>query len=158
MEVKIEKKEEMIFTGYVTDILISKGKGYDQIPKLWQKVTQEGLFNQLAEYSDELGPVGISYDFDMKTGDFKYMIGIRNNIDQIEHTKKLSLDAQAYAVIKVIGPLPSALQHTITYFHNQWLPQSEYSHSGKAEIEIYSNGDPSKDDYVSYFWASVKHK
>ena len=155
MDFSIEKKGEMEFRGYVTDVLASKGKGYEQIPNLWSKVMKENLFENLARYSDDLGPVGISYGFDMKTGDFKYMIGVRSNTDQLKNTEKLHLETQEYAVFKAVGPLPEALQTTIKKFHDEWLPQSEYKHSGKAEIEIYSNGNPSRDDYVSYFWASV---
>lgn len=155
MDFIVEKKSAMIFTGYVTDVIISKGKGYDQVPKLWSKVMQDNLFAGLIKYKDNLGPVGIGYDYDLATGNFKYMIGVRSNTDELKNTEKLHLEEQEYAVFKAVGPMPSAIQKTIEKFHNEWLPSSEYRHSGKAEIEIYSDGNPVSEDYVSYLWATV---
>lgn len=158
MEYSIEKKQEMTFVGYTTKIDVSKGKGYDQIPKLWNKVMTDNLYDNLKKYMDDLGPVGISYDYDMNTGNFKYMIGIRSNTNEISNTEKLVLKEQEYAMLKAVGPMPDAIQQAIQYFHNKWLPSSGYKHSGDAEIEIYSDGNPSSDDYLSYLWVTIIKK
>lgn len=158
MDYKIEKKSSMTFTGYVTEIDIINGKGYSQIPALWSEVMEKNLFQGLIKYKDDLGPVGISYDYEMETGNFKYMIGIRSNTTELKNTHKLYLNEQTYGIFKAIGKMPDAIQETIQKFHTEWLPNSGFKHNGNAEIEVYSDGDPSKDDYVSYLWATIEKK
>ena len=155
MEYSIEKKAEMTFVGYITKVDASNGEGYSQIPKLWGKVMEENLFEDLKNYMDDLGPVGISYDYDMNTGNFKYMIGIRSNSKELKNFERLVLKEQEYGIFKSVGPMPKAIQETIEKFHNEWLPSSGYRHTGEAEIEIYSDGNPSSEDYISYLWATI---
>lgn len=158
MEYSIEKKSEMTFVGYVTKINVSKGQGFEQIPKLWSKIFDENLFAGLMKYADDLGPVGISYDYDMNTGDFKYMIAVRSDTNELPNTEKLHLEEQVYGIFKSVGSMPAAIQKTIRYFHNEWLPNSEYKHNGIAEIEVYPDGNNKSDDYVSYLWATISKK
>lgn len=158
MEYNVEKKPAMTFTGYVVDIDVNKGEGFARIPKLWNEIMEKNLFSGLLKHGDDLGPVGISYGYDMKTGNFKYMIGVRKDTNELLNTEKLHLDEQEYVMFKIIGPIPLALQNTIKNFHSEWLPNSEYRHNGNAEIEIYSDGDTSSNDYVSYLWATIVKK
>lgn len=158
MEYKIEKKPEMTFTGYTTVIDVSNGKGFEQIPKLWSKLFDENLFEGLMEYKDELGALGISYDYDINTGNFKYMIGVRSEVDDLKNTEKLVLKESVYGVFKSVGKMPTAIQNTIQNFHKEWLPNSGYRHTGAAEIEVYLDGDTMSDEYVSYLWVTIAKK
>jgi AraC family transcriptional regulator len=158
MEYSIKTKPEMTFVGYTTVIDVSKGQGFEQIPKLWSKVMEENLFNGLMEYKDDIGAVGISYDYEMNTGNFKYMIGVRSNTDKLPNTEKLHLSEQEYGIFKSVGKMPTAIQQTIQYIHKEWLPTSEYRHTGNAEIEVYPDGNTHSDEYVSYVWVTIAKK
>ena len=60
----------------------------------------DGTFEKMLAESDELGVVALCYDFDHKTEEFKYMIGVRKPSSSLDGTKTVSFNDQTFASFK----------------------------------------------------------
>ena len=106
-----------------------------RIPDLWQRL---GARYRLPENAARLGVMDVSGD----AGDhcFPYWAGLEttawNNPPQLP---RLVVPAQEYAVIPFQGPL-TALEPTLAWFLNDWLPASGYQGCYGFDLEIYPAG------------------
>ncbi len=155
---KLVNKDNLNFTGYSINVNSKEGQNFIDIPKLWQDVMNDGRFQQLLPHMDEMGVVGICYDFNMATQDFKYMIGVRNADLQGENLVEVSFDEQTFAAFEAKGKLPESVQKTTKHIYQEWFPSSNYEHTGGPEFEVYPQGDPSSEDYMCYYWVPIKQK
>ncbi len=70
----------------------------------------------------------------------------------------LTFPAHAYAVFMHRG-LSKLLPESMAEVFHQWLPLSEYEHSGEFYFEYYDDRfQPNSRDSVVYLWVPVKHK
>lgn len=158
MEYVVVKQENLTFTGIERTFTTKDGQNFKEIPVLWQEVMQDGTWERLLQEADELGVVGMCYDFNHETEEFKYMIGIRKETIDAENMVSVSFKDQTFASFTSKGALPQALQSTIQQVFSEWFPSSNYEHSGGPEIEVYAKGDASKEDYICYFWVPIQEK
>ncbi len=125
-----------------------------EIPKFWDEYLSDG--------SDEkvMGMFGICLPMETSQTQFNYAIGcLASLIDEIpEGFEIVEIPAQSWAVFKCIGAMPHAIQNKWKEIHTEGLPSSEYELSHGCEVEHYSAGDASKDDYESEIWVPVKRK
>ncbi len=157
MDYKILKKTDLNFRGFVKEVTTIDGENFKVIPKFWNEVMGSNIFQNLINNSDDLGVVGVCYGFDNDSSTFKYMIGVRTT-EEIEGAVDAAFGDEVFAEFKAVGPLPAAMQNVIQQVFNEWFPSSNYEHSGGPEIEVYSVGDGSSEDYVSYYWVPIKEK
>lgn len=155
---KLVSKDNLNFTGYSIDVSSKDGQNFIDIPALWQDVMKDGRFEKLLPHMDEMGVVGICYDFNMETQDFKYMIGVRNSDLKGEDLINVSFEEETFAAFTCEGKLPESIQKTTKYIYQEWFPSSNYQHSGGPEFEVYPYGDGSREDYVCYYWVPIKQK
>lgn len=157
MEYKLVKQGTLTFTGFSKKFSNENGKNYQEIPRFWGELFQNGNHELLLSKQDELGTVGVSYDWSHKQEGFSYMVGIRNDVE-IPGTTKITFDANTYAVFSVVGSCPQSLQDAVNYIHGDFLPNGKYRHAGGPEIEVYPSGDAREKDYVCYYWVPVIEK
>ena len=157
MDYKIIKKDNLNFKGFVREYTTDGGENFKGIPVFWQEIMGGGVFQELITKSDELGVVGMCYDFNNETNTFKYMIGIRTE-EELANSVEVSFKDETFVSFKSEGALPAAIQKVIGQVFNEWFPSSNYEHSGGPEIEVYPKGDGSKEDYVCYYWVPIKEK
>ena len=157
MDYKIIKKDNLVFKGYTRELTTVDGANFKEIPKMWDKVMSDGTFQNLIGVCDELGVVGLCYDWNEENETFKYMIGVRTNAD-IPNTVEARFEPETFATFKSVGKLPDTFQATIKQVFHEWFPSSSFEHSGGPEIEVYPPGDPSTDEYVCYYWVPIKQK
>jgi len=158
MEFQIIKKDNLDFIGYEIEVTTINGENFKIIPKFWQEIMQDNRFNTLLKNADELGVVGICYDWKLEENKFKYMIGIKNNNQKIDNTKQVSFKDDVFASFKAVGKLPNSIQKTANFIYQEWFPQSNYEHSSGPELEIYPTGNTSSDEYVAYYLVPVKSR
>ena len=158
MDYKIVKKDNLVFKGLVQEMTTIDGANFKEIPKMWDKVMSSDICDIMFSQMDELGVVGLCYDWKEEDQKFKYMIGVRNESAEIDNSEVARFDSQTFAAFKSVGKLPKALQNTISQVFREWFPSSNYEHSGGPELEIYPPGNPQDDDYVCYFWVPIKQK
>ncbi|MFD1414669.1 GyrI-like domain-containing protein [Oceanobacillus jeddahense] len=73
--------------------------------------------------------------------------------DQLEATK---IPASKWAIFEVRGAMPDAIQKAWQQIFSEWFPSSSYEHAGTPELEVYLDGDATKEDYYSEIWIPVK--
>ncbi len=155
MEYEITKKGNLNFKGYEIDVTTVDGKNFEIIPKFWQEVMTDGRFGNLIQKADDLGIVGICYDWKLESNTFKYMIAVRTNEEVIGATN-VSFEDDVFASFKAVGKLPESIQRTAKYIYSEWFPSVNYEHSAGPELEIYPTGNTDSEDYVSYYLVPVK--
>jgi len=157
MEFKLVNQEEMTFTGFIKEFSNVYGKDYQEIPEFWGEVFHNGDHGLLLPDEDELGIVGVSYDWSEEEENFKYMVGVRNDAD-IPGSVIVTFEPKTFAIFTVVGACPQSVQDAVDYIHDEFLPDGKYSHAGGPEIEVYPDGDARDEDYVCYYWVPVIEK
>lgn len=158
MDYKIVKKDNLNFKGISITTTTDEGRNFKEIPQLWQDIMDNGVFEEIVQYADEMGIVGICYDFDNKSNTFKYMIGVRNLEAQIENAEVAHFDSETFAAFPAKGKLPESIQRTTKQIYGEWFPSSNYEHSMGPELEVYPQGDTSSEEYVCYYWVPINEK
>lgn len=156
MDFEIVELDQLNFVGFAKTVSTVNGKNFEEIPKMWQKFGEKQLYQKLIP-SDEFGIVGLCYDWDHASNQFKYMIGIRTT-KALEGFEQVSFPKQKFVKFKAVGPLPTSIQNVVKEIYSTWLPQSAYVHSGGPELELYGQGDMSSKDYISYYLVPIKDK
>ncbi len=83
------------------------------------------------------------------------------DVNDKEKAKKMGLevieiDEAEYAVIELVGPVPECIHEGWKYAMEVFLPEQGYIHSGKPDLEAYSEGDIYSPDYKMELWIPVK--
>lgn len=134
---------------------------YGVIPKLWDdfmsSLSEKYTKEHLAQWT--LCKYGICIE-EENSPEFKYMIGGDYHGEPVpEGLKVVDIPALTWAKFTCTGPLPGALQSVNTRIFHEWLPgNSRYEIAAGFNIEMYTKGDNTSDDYVSEIWIPVKEK
>ena len=92
----------------------------------------------------------------MYDGGFDYWIGCMSDKECPEDLEEITVPASSWAVFQIIGPMPNAMQEIWKRIYSEWLPNSGYEHAMLPEIEYYSSGNMTANDYRSEIWIPVK--
>ena len=153
MNYKILKKEEMRIIGFKKWFSTENDSQLTEIPKMWDSVTEE-MAKKITSLSNNAGVVGLCAD--MYDGGFDYWIGCMSDKECPEDLEEITIPASSWAVFQIIGPMPNAMQEIWKRIYSEWLPNSGYEHAMLPEIEYYSSGDMTAEDYRSEIWIPVK--
>ncbi len=154
MEIKIEREKE--FEILVKVYEISGGCGNQIIPKIWDEY--------LAQYDETVrGMLGVCLAkevYQTADGTFAYGIGDRKeNCKTIpEGFETLKVPAGLWGKFYTKGKMPETIQNLWTEVFEGWLPSSGYRAVGGFDFEVYTEGDPSRDYYVSGIWIMLEKK
>lgn len=152
MEFKIEAMdafEVVLKTRTFQDETSSK-----EVPKFWTEYFEKG-------YEDNVvGMFGICIEQQKNGNAWRYGIGALKELVKAipEDFEVLTIPAHTWAKFTCIGAMPNAIQKLWMDVYSQWLPASAYDLIPDYAIEYYTDGDASKDDYVSEVWIPVKAK
>ncbi len=152
MDYRIEKKEA--FDVVVKTRYFNENNSGTEIPKFWTEYLTTGLDEKVC------GMFGICFEEDRKGNDWKYGIGAEKEaVNEIpEGFEIVTISAQTWAIFTCIGAMPKAIQDLWMKVYSEWLPASNYELIPDYAIESYSDGDASKEDYVSEVWIPVREK
>ena len=92
---------------------------------------------------------------------FDYWIGTFTDKPCPESMEEIEIKESSWAIFEVIGalrPVPTKMQEVWNRIYSEWLPNSGYDHAQLPEIEYYTNGDNSSDNYKSEIWIPVVAK
>ncbi len=158
MNVTFKKFKQLDFVGYEMNTLFKDDQHFKDIPAFWQECYKNGkcqtLFDIMLEDSC-IGVAGVMYNYSDEG--FTYMIGVEgeNIIKDTVHKRFVDLE---YACFEIKGKLPESIQTTLPVIFKEWLPNSEFTHSGGPELEVYSKGDTTSDEYVCYYYVPIMKK
>lgn len=155
MNYEIKELSNLSFVGFVKTISTEEGQNFIDIPKFWEEVSTDGRFDMLSQHADESGVYGVMYDWNPDENSFSYMIAIKNNGQEILGTKQVTFDDQKFASFEAKGELPQALQTVVKEIFSEWLPSSNFTHSGGPDLEVYPHGDPNHEDYICYYLVPI---
>lgn len=152
MDYKIVKKEA--FRVAAKTRLFSNETSQVEIPQFWSEYFQTGLSNKVC------GMMGICVQSEKDAKAWKYGIGCEEQYakEMPEGFEILEIPAHTWAIFTCIGPMPKSIQNMWENIYSEWLPQSDYELISDYDIEYYTEGDNSKEDYVSEIWIPVKEK
>lgn len=165
MNVTYEKKPEMTFIGYHTEI--RPEEGYQKCPefwdveyaakyaRLWQTMKPENAVEK-AILDHGIGMYAICAD--AKDGFSYWIAGLYQGGEVPEGLELFSFPASDWAVFSTKGPMPLSLQTMNTAIWNEWFPNEgqKYQANGKATLEVYTVGNPQSPDYECGIWIPVK--
>ncbi|MCQ2511373.1 MAG: effector binding domain-containing protein [Lachnospiraceae bacterium] len=167
MNVNYEKKPEMTFIGYHTEI--HPEEGYQKCPEFWDKeyaAKYARLWQTMKPETEiekailENGVGMFAICTESKNG-FEYWIaGLYQGGDVPEGLELYSFPAGEWAVFTAKGPMPDSLQALNTAVWQEWFPNDgqKYKANGTATLEVYSAGNPQSPDYECGIWVPVQEE
>lgn len=162
MDYKIIEKQSFKVVEKVEKHKISDSQNQNTIPEFWSRAHKEGIVATLLNLtSDRSNIFGICYGgelTDEKT--FDYAIGVKydGSKDVPEGYRISEIPARTWAVFKVSGVMPDAIQKLWHDICAEFFPASEYQPTYEMDIEAYPAGDMTSADYTSEIWVPVIRK
>lgn len=152
MDYRIVKKEAIMVVAKTR--LFSVENSQVEIPRFWSEYFETGLANKVC------GMMGICSQTKEDRKTFKYAIGCEGQYTKVipEGFEVIKIPSYTWAIFTCVGSMPKSIQNMWEKIYSEWLPQSDYELISDYDIEYYTDGDNSKEDYVSEIWIPVKEK
>jgi AraC family transcriptional regulator len=160
MNYRIVEKGDFYIVGFKKRITM-KFKGINpQIDSLVQKLTPQ-IIAELKGLGDTepKGMLSVSANFHERTtegSELDQYIGVATSKTGSGDYDILHVAASTWAVFKVVGTFPDAIQDTWAKIYAEWFPTSGYELSGGPELLWNETPDMSKPDYKSEIWIPVR--
>lgn len=160
MNYRIESKEEFMVMGKSIITKDTEGKNNTDIIKFWNDIMNDGTLKEMSKVSRSNNKDDICYGLCFPCVDnrseFRYAIAVPN-AEGNQEFETYAVPASKWAIFKCVGPLPKTMQDMWYIIYSEWLPYVDYELNGKIpDVEMYTDGDSSKDDYVSEIWLPIK--
>ncbi|MEC0178263.1 AraC family transcriptional regulator [Paenibacillus favisporus] len=155
----IVEREAFQVVGVKRAFSCENGQNLEGIPKMWQEVHQNGVNDLLFRVNSGQikGVLGVCVDQSaVRPEEMDYWIATECDQEVPEGLEKLDIPASKWAVFEVRGPMPDAMQSAWKRIFSEWFPSSGYEYTGTAELEVYTDEDPSSPDLYSEIWIPVK--
>ena len=169
MNYTVEKMQGLQVIGF--ERVFSFETSYQEIPKFWDEFCSQYMKYltgqvkpadelQKAVWDNKIGEYGICIDDLGVEGKFRYLLaGAYPGGDVPEGLTVYSFPDMEWAKFSCDGPMPAALQTVNTKIFKEWLPNNpEYEIAMGANIEWYSKGNITAQDYEAAIWIPVKRK
>lgn len=143
MEPKLITKPAFHIIGYELKTKNENGQNNKDIPEFWQQFMKNKLGCNIPNPINQNVELGICTDFNPKTNEFVYIIGMEVNegSQPLEGMVYRSFPEQEYAVFttpKANGDtFTASIQSTWNNIYTEWFPKSGFEHSGGTEFELY---------------------
>ncbi|WMJ21966.1 AraC family transcriptional regulator [Paludicola sp. MB14-C6] len=152
MDYQIVKKDA--FQVVVKSRIFKEETSATEIPKFWTEYFNSGVAEKVC------GAMGICAAETCNKKDWKYGIGCDKKLVQEipDGFEVWNIPANTWAIFHCVGAMPKAIQAMWKRIYSEWLPSSNYELLPDYDIEFYTEGDNSSEDYVSEIWIPVKEK
>lgn len=112
-----------------------------EVPAFWDRFFELGgpdMLLKIAGESQGRGIYGVCTDFNCKSGEFTYVIGVSVSEpkDIPEDMVQVSMPAALYAVVKTVLDV-HAIHDAWDFLIKTWMPEAGYSHAGTEDFEYY---------------------
>jgi len=160
MKYNIVEKEQFQVVGVKRTYNCQKGENLQGIPLFWDEVNRQGMDEQLFTLNNGQikGVLGVCVpDENYKENSLiDYWIGTDHVGEVPENLQSIEVPASKWVVFEVHGPMPHAMQNAWKQIFSEWFPSNPYEPVGTAELEVYTNEDPTKEDLYSEIWIPIK--
>jgi AraC family transcriptional regulator len=159
MNYRIVDKREFYIVGFKKRITVQYKGVNAQMDSIIQKLTPE-VITELKSLCDTepKGMLSVSANFSERLNEESELdqyIGVATTKGDVEGYDILPVEASTWAVFKVVGSFPEAIQETWARIYSEWLPASGYELTGGPELLWNETPDTSKPDYKSEIWIPV---
>ena len=160
MDYRIIEKDAFQVVGFKKRITLQFTGVNPQMDSLVQKLTPEvidelkGLCN-----TEPMGMVNISANFSERTTEgteLDQYIGVATTKPAPDRYDILHVAPSTWAVFKVVGVFPNAVQAIWAKIYAEWFPTSGYELTGGPEILWNESPDMTKADHKSEIWVPVR--
>lgn len=165
MEYRIEKKSGFkIIAKTQRFSKIKDVQGREDIPKFWTQCHKDGTVKKLFEISKKDGVlgsniVGLCMEDSTVVKDFPYSIGAEYDGGEAPEGYTIyDIPEATWIIFNSTGKMPRAMQDLWHKIFAEFFPASDYKPYGNFDIELYTSGDNSSDDYHSEIWIAVEKK
>ncbi|MFY0516733.1 AraC family transcriptional regulator [Lysinibacillus sp. UGB7] len=160
MKYKIVEKEKFQVVGVKRTYNCQNGENTQGIPLFWDEMNNKGMDDALFKLNNgEIkGVLGVCVpDKNYKENSLMdYWIATDHTGDVPEDLLTMEVPASKWVVFEVHGPMPTAMQNTWKQIYSEWFPSNPYEPTGSAELEVYTDEDPSSPDLYSEIWIPIK--
>lgn len=156
MNYKIVDHEAFKVIGVRKEFSLINEQNLTGISEMWQLAHTDGTDELLSSLNNApvQGVIGVCDDKNDKSID--YWIGTAYQNETPERFEATEIPASKWAIFEVHGAMPNAIQKVWKQIFSEWFPSSNYEHAGTPELEVYSDGDASEENYYSEIWIPVK--
>lgn len=157
MKYRVEESDKFRVFGKAISTSCLDGSNFKEIPEFWSRVFQDGQFKAMAEQCDS-GSKSFGVCMPMKNEtEFDYVIGFSGEKDSYTDFETFEIPKAKWAIFECLGPMPEAIQSVWKRIFKEGLPSVEYEIDETIpQLEYYSEGDTSSQNYYSEVWIPVK--
>ena len=161
MNYRVVEKDGFNIVGFKKRITMQFKGINTQMDSLVQKLTPQ-VIEELKGLCDvePKGILSVSANFDERTTEGSQLdqyMGVATSRAASNGYDILHVAASTWAVFKVVGTFPAAIQDTWSQIYAEWFPASGYELTGGPELLWNETPDTSSPDYKSEIWIPV-HK
>lgn len=162
MDYKIVEKEAFEILEKVEAHSIENETNAKSIPDFWTRSHNDGTVKTLFENAtDNTFIFGVCYGNNSDSAKtFNYSIGSICDENTIvpKGFRKNTIPARTWAVFECKGAMPKAIQEMWHKITAEFFPTSGYEPTYEMDIEAYTEGDMSSENYRSEIWIPVVKK
>ena len=158
MNYRIKEFEGFHLVGYKERVTTENGENFLRIPQFWDEVGLDGRYEKMIQYNDNKKMYCLGVCANADDNCFDYYIATGSNKKIPEDMVQLFVPAGCYVIFECVGKLPESQQNMWKRIFTEWFPQSTYDLIDGPQIEWYSDGDTSSDEYYSEIWLPIIKK
>lgn len=160
MKYNIVEKEKFQVVGVKRTYNCQTGENLQGIPQFWNELNGQGMDEQLFTLNNGQikGVLGVCVpDENYKDNHLiDYWIATDHVGEVPENMLAMEVPASKWVVFEVRGPMPDAMQNAWKKIFTEWFPSNPYEPAGTAELEVYTDEDPSSENLYSEIWIPIK--
>lgn len=160
MNYRIEKKDAFQIVGVklACPWTPEKQEGFTEVPKFWEEHGRKGTIPELCRFMNQepMGVLGVSVGDWQTAGSFDYYIAVSSSKPAPDGLFAYEVPASTWAIFECKGAMPTAIQTMQQRIMTEWFPNSGYQYADAPDIEQYTEGDQSSEDYICYIWVPVQ--
>lgn len=160
MKYNIVEKEKFQVVGVKRTHNCQTGENLQGIPQFWNELNGQGMDEQLFTLNNGQikGVLGVCVpDENYKDNSLiDYWIATNHVGEVPENMLAMEVPASKWVVFEVRGPMPDAMQNAWKKIFSEWFPSNPYEPAGTAELEVYTDEDPTSENLYSEIWIPIK--
>jgi AraC family transcriptional regulator len=156
VDYRIVMKEAFTVVGKSIQVTCQDNEHSRQISRFWEECHRDGTIAKLGDIGTDEDLLGIIMDMQPGKEDFSYMIASKADVtSHAEGFNLRTIPATTWAIFTSVGPIPEAIQNVFSRIYQEWFPATRYEHSGEPEMEVYTLGDITAEDYRCEVWIPI---
>lgn len=154
MNYRVVEKGPLAVAGYKKTMpLVDGDEDFAAINAMWAALTEEQAAALLALTNGAMeGLIGVSANNNGTSFDYYIACTTNEDVKPPAPLETLTIPATTWGCFEAKGPLPGSIVDTWKRIFTEWFPTSGYESTPLPTIEIYAEGDATREDYTCELW------